>query len=153
MDACAALADSIARLAERGYSDRGFLKEIGRIGGVRRGAFWFTDAASGGSNRLRGRGFRPALDDDTDGQARHFAGTVAVAARLGGRVSSWLTTHVLRDHPRSADGRLSAEAVEFVRVIRSGGLAQADAADWVRRRLCGCDAAGTEATTVPEPAA
>jgi len=67
MNACAALADAISGLAGRGYSNRRFLKEIGHLGGVRRGPFWVTDAASGGSNRLRGRGFRPRLDDDTDG--------------------------------------------------------------------------------------
>jgi len=98
---------------------------------------WVTDAASGGSNRLRGRGFRRQLDDDTDGQARHFAGTVAVAARLGGRFARWLTTVVLRDPPDTADGRLSDEAIAFVNEIRSGTLAQADAGDWIRRRLCG----------------
>ncbi|MCT9819598.1 hypothetical protein N3K63_04780 [Microbacterium sp. W1N] len=135
-NACADLADAIDRLATRGHSDRRFLKELGRAGGVRRGLLWVTDAASGGSNRLRGRGFRPALDDDTDGQARHFAGTVAVATRTGGRVARWLTTTVLRDPPDTADGRLSAEAIEFVRLVRAGELAQADAADWVRANLC-----------------
>jgi hypothetical protein len=137
MNACAALADVVSALAERGYSDRRFLREIGRIGGVRRGPLWLTDAASGGCNRLRGRGFRPALDDDTDGQARHFAGTVAVAARTGGRLTRWLTTVVLRDPPDTADGRLSDEAVAFVQAVRSGELAHADAADWIRRNLCG----------------
>lgn len=137
MDACAALADVVSRIAQRGYSDGRFLREVGRIGGVRRGPLWLTDAASGGSNRLRGRGFRPALDDDTDGQSRHFAGTVAVAARLGGHLARWLTTAMLRDPPHTADGRLSDEAIEFVRSIRSGDLAQADAAEWIRRRLCG----------------
>lgn len=137
MDACAALAESIDRLAERGHSNRRFLKELGRVGGVRRGPLWLTDAASGGSNRLRGRGFRAQVDDATDGQARHFAGTVAVATRVGGRMTRWLSTVVLRDAPDTADGRLSDEAIEFVRLVRSGELAQADAAGWVRRRLCG----------------
>lgn len=136
MNACAALAAAIGRLAEQGYSDGRFLREIGRIGGVRRGPLWLTDAASGGSNRLRGRGFRSALDDDTDGQARHFAGTVAVAARIGGRLARWMTTVVLRDAQDTADGRLSDEAIDFVRAVRAGELAQADAA-WIRRRLCG----------------
>ncbi len=138
MNACAALADAVDRLAAGGYSDRRFLREIGRIGGVRRGFFWLSDAASGGSNRIRGRGFRPRLDDDTDGQARHFAGTVAVAARLGGRAARWLTTIVLRDPPDTADGRLSDEAIAFVHGIRSGAITQQGAGDWVRRRLCGC---------------
>lgn len=137
MDACATLAELVSRLAVRGYSDGRFLREVGRIGGVRRGPMWLTDAASGGRNRVRGRGFRAALDDDTDGQARHFAGTVAVAARTGGRLTRWLTTAVLRDPPQTADGRLSDEAIAFVHGIRSGELAQADAADWIRRRLCG----------------
>jgi hypothetical protein len=136
MDACAALAESIDRLAQRGYPAGRFLKELGRAAGVRRGVFWLTDAASGGRNRIRGRGFRPAIDDDTEGQARHFAGTVAVAARLGGGVTRWLVVHILRDPPGSADGRLSDEAIEFVRQVRSGELAQADAAGWVRDRLC-----------------
>lgn len=136
MDACAALAESIDNLAARGYSDRRFLTELGRAAGVRRGPLWLTDAASGGSDRVRGRGFHPDLDDDTDGQVRHFAGTVAVAARIGGRLTRWLTVVVLRDAPDSPDGRLSEEAIEFVRIVRSGQLAQADAADWVRRRLC-----------------
>lgn len=136
MDACAALADSIARLAERGYSNARFLKELGRIAGVRRGPLWVFDAASGGRNRLSGRGFRRPVDDQTDGQARHFAGTVAVTARIGGRLTRWLTVAVLRDGPDTADGRLSEEAIEFVRAIRSGELEQSDASGWVRRRLC-----------------
>ncbi|MGR0220061.1 hypothetical protein [Agromyces sp. ZXT2-6] len=136
MDACAALAESIDRLAERGHPNGRFLKELGRAAGVRRGPLWLTDAATGGRNRIRGRGFHPAVDDDTEGQARHFAGTVAVAARLGGPITRWLTTHILRDPPESADGRLSDEAIRFVRLVRSGELAQADAAGWVRERLC-----------------
>jgi hypothetical protein len=136
MNACAALAESIARLAERGHSNRRFLKELGRAAGVRRGPLWLTDAATGGSDRLSGTGFRAGVDDATQGQARHFAGTVAVAARLGGRLTRWLSVAVLRDAPDTADGRLSDEAIEFTRLIRSGDLAQADAADWVRRRLC-----------------
>jgi hypothetical protein len=136
MDACARLAESIDRLAGRGHSSGRFLRELGRAAGVRRGPLWLTDAATGGRNRIRGRGFHPAVDDDTDGQARHFAGTVAVAARLGGAITRWLVVHVLRDPLDSPDGRLSDEAIEFVRLVRSGELAQADAADWVRERLC-----------------
>jgi hypothetical protein len=136
MDACTALADAIDRLAARGYSSGRFLRELGQAAGVRRGPLWLVDAASGGRNRIRGRGFQSAVDDDTDGQARHFAGTVAVAARLGAVVTRWLVVHVLRDGPDSADGLLSEEAIEFVRLVRSGELSQADAAGWVRGRLC-----------------
>lgn len=136
MDACAALAESIARLADRRHSNPRFLKELGRAAGVRRGPLWLVDAAGGGRNRLRGRGFRAAVDDATEGQARHFAGTVAVAARLGSGLTRWLTVTVLRDAPDTADGRLSEEAIEFARLIRTGELQQSDAANWVRRRLC-----------------
>lgn len=149
MDACAALADSIDRLAQRGYSGRRFLKEVGWAAGVRRGPFWLLDAASGGSNRLRGRGFRRGVDDASDGQARHFAGTVAVAGRIGGRLTRWLTVIALRDGPDSADGRLSEEAIEFARLIRSGELSQADAAGWVHRRLCHAPDVGSAADGRP----
>ncbi|WP_350347670.1 hypothetical protein ABIQ69_13650 [Agromyces sp. G08B096] len=147
MDACTALANWIDRLAALGLSDRRFLKEVGRAGGVRRGPLWLTDAASGGSNRIRGRGFQPELDDDTDGQARHFAGSVAVAARIGGRATRWLTRTLLRDGPATADGRLTDEAIAFVEEIRSGTLRQADASAWLRRRLCGAGLVG--ATPAP----
>lgn len=149
MDACAALAESIARLAERRHSNSRFLKELGRAAGVRRGPLWLADAAGGGRNRLRGRGFRAAVDDATDGQARHFAGTVAVTARIGGRLTRWLTVTVLRDSPDTADGRLSEEAIEFARLIRSGELQQADAADWVRRRLCHASAGNGAPSPAP----
>ena len=148
MDACARLAESIDRLAALGYRNARFLKELGRVAGVRRGPLWLTDAATGGRNRIRGRGFRPAVDDDSDGQARHFAGTVAVAARLGGPITRWLTRYVLRDPPGSPDGRLSDEAIEFTRLVRSGALGQADAADWVRDRICH---AGGPTEAAPSP--
>ena len=144
MDACARLAESIARLAALGYRNARFLKELGRVAGVRRGPLWLADAATGGRNRIRGRGFRPAVDDDSDGQARHFAGTVAVAARLGGPVTRWLTRYVLRDPPGSPDGRLSDEAIEFTRLVRSGALRQADAAGWVRDRICHAGGGGRD---------
>ena len=34
--------------------------------------------------------------------------------------------------------QLSDEAIAFAREIRSGRLAQRDAADWIRTNLCGC---------------
>ncbi|WP_202107108.1 hypothetical protein [Agromyces seonyuensis] len=155
MDACAALADSIDRIAGRGLDDRRFLKELGRIGGVGRGPRWVTDAASGGSNRLRGRGFAADYDDDTDGQARHFAGTVAVTVRLGAGPARWLTRYVLRDAPDTADGRLSAVAIEFAGLVGAGELAQADAAAWVRARICGAalDRPGADRPPADRPVA
>ena len=104
---------------------------------MRRGLFWPIDAGRGGSNRIRGRGFRRQVDDGTDGQARHFAGMVAVAARIGARPTRWLAIHVARDAPDSADGRLTEHALDFVRLVRSGELATAETDAWVRRTICG----------------
>jgi hypothetical protein len=137
MDACSELADASARIAATARSPRRFFVELGEeVGGVRSGLFWPLDAASGGSNRLRGRGFRRHVDDGTDGQARHFAGIAAVAARVGPGLTRWLSVHVGRDAPESADGRLTDHAVEFVRLIRSDELALSDAAEWIRTNLC-----------------
>ncbi|WP_431279446.1 hypothetical protein [Leifsonia poae] len=94
------------------------------------------DAGTGGRNRLSGRGFRRHVDDGTDGQARHFAGIVAVAARVGTRLARRLSITVGGDKPTSADGRLTDQALEFTRLIRSGELSPADSGDWIRARLC-----------------
>lgn len=140
-DGCAQLAEACERVAARTDSPGRFLRELGReAAGVRRGPLWPLDAGRGGSNRLRGRGFRRHVDDGTEGQARHFAGIVAVAARIGPRLTRWLSVHVGRDAPDSADGRLTDEALDFVRLIRSGELAPADAGAWVRSTICGADA-------------
>lgn len=138
VDACAELADACARVAARTSDEREFLRRLGHeVAGVRRGALWPLDAGRGGSNRIRGRGFRRHVDDGTEGQARHFAGIIAVAARIGPRLTRWLSIHVGRDAPDSADGRLTDHALDFVRLIRSGELAPQDADAWVRRTICG----------------
>ncbi|WP_374008651.1 hypothetical protein [Leifsonia sp. LS-T14] len=136
-DGCSRLAEACAVVAARTASPREFLRRLGHeVAGVRRGLFWPVDAGSGGSNRIRGRGFRRHVDDGTDGQARHFAGMVAVAARIGTRPTRWLAIHVGRDAPDSADGRLTEHALDFVRLIRSGELATTDTDAWVRRTIC-----------------
>ncbi|MEN0084757.1 MAG: hypothetical protein AAGC66_08310 [Leifsonia sp.] len=137
-DGCAQLAETCARVAARTDSPGTFLRELGReAAGVRRGPLWPLDAGRGGSNRIRGRGFRRHVDDGTEGQARHFAGIVSVAVRIGPRLARWLSIHVGRDAPDSADGRLTDEAIDFVRLIRSGELAPVDAEAWVRSTICG----------------
>ena len=137
-DGCARLADACSRVAARASSPREFLRRLGHeAAGVRRGLFWPLDAGRGGSNRIRGRGFRRHVDDGTDGQARHFAGIVAVAARVGPRATRWLSIHVGRDAPETADGQLTDHALDFVRLIRSGELTPSDADAWVRRTICG----------------
>ncbi|MDR6611772.1 hypothetical protein [Leifsonia sp. 1010] len=139
MSACEQLAAACDRLAARtpALSPGRFLRDLGHeVAGVRRGPFWFLDAGRGGSNRIRGRGFRRHVDDGTEGQARHFAGIVSVAARVGSGPARWLSIHVGRDAPDTADGRLTDLALDFVRSVRSGELPLSDTGGWVRARLC-----------------
>lgn len=139
VSACEQLAAACDRLAARTppLSPGRFLRDLGHeVAGVRRGLFWFLDAGRGGSNRIRGRGFRRHVDDGTEGQARHFAGIVSVAARVGPGPARWLSIHVGRDAPDTADGRLTDLALDFVRSVRSGELPLGDTGGWVRARLC-----------------
>lgn len=137
MTACERLAQACARIAGRASGSGEFLRELGHeVAGVRRGPLWFLDAGRGGANRIRGRGFRRHVDDGTEGQARHFAGIVAVAARLGPRATRWLSIHVGRDAPESADGRLTDHALDFVRLIRAGELPLEETDAWVRTTIC-----------------
>lgn len=149
-DACGRLAEACARLAAGAASDTAsdaasrsrFLRELGHeVAGVRRGPLWFLDAGRGGANRIRGRGFRSHVDDGTEGQARHFAGIVAVAARIGPAPARWLSIHVGRDAPDSADGRLTDHAIDFVRLVRSGELPLRDTEAWIRSTICGVGSA------------
>jgi hypothetical protein len=137
MDACSQLCSVADELASRVRSPRRFLVELGRAaGGVRLGPLWVIDAATGGRNRFRGGGFATQFDDSTRGQARHFAGIVAVAARLGARATRWASVHVGRDDPDSADGRLSEEAIEFTRLVASGHLPLDQTSRWISDHLC-----------------
>ena len=138
VDGCAQLAAACSRVAARTSTPAEFLRELGReAAGVRRGLQWPLDAGRGGSNRIRGRGFRRHVDDGTDGQARHFAGIVAVAARLGTRATRWLSIHVGRDAPESADGMLTDHALDFVRLVRAGELTPSGSECWVLQTVCG----------------
>ncbi len=141
MDACTQLCTTAAEIATRSLATRAtprrYLVELGRAAaGVRLGPLWLLDAARGGRNRIPGRGFAPEFDDSTRGQARHFAGIVAVAARIGPGPARWASVHVGRDHPDTADGRLTDAAVEFTRLVASGRLPLADTSAWIARHLC-----------------
>lgn len=137
MTACADLVSTASRIAATSTSSRAFFTDLGaEAGGVRRGPLWFLDAGRGGRNRIRGRGFRPHVDDGTDGQARHFAGMAAVAARIGVRPTRWLAVHVLRDAEDSADGRLTEHALELVELARTGEVTRATVAEWIRHTIC-----------------
>lgn len=137
--ACERLASIADRLAGEvpPHSARSFLVALGeQAAGVRIGPLWWADAARGGRNHVRGGGFRREYDDLTSGQVRHFAGTVAVAARIGPRLTRLLVTHVLRDTPDTPDGRLSESALDLVEALRTGALPLVGAGGWIRAHLC-----------------
>jgi hypothetical protein len=146
MDACTRLCSVADELAARAVAHRAtprrFLVEFGRAAaGVRTGPLWVLDAARGGRNRIAGRGFAPEFDDSTRGQARHFAGIVAVAARIGPASARWASVHIGRDRPDSADGRLTDAAIEFTRLVASGALSLGETSTWIAARLCAAPAA------------
>ena len=137
MDACARLVATIERLAAETASPRELLLRLGtEAAGIRRGPRGFIDLARGGRNRMPGGGVQPRLDDDTGGQIRHFAGIATAAARVGPTPARWLSIHLGRDAPTSADGRLTDLAVSFARQLLRGELAITDAAPWVDARFC-----------------
>lgn len=94
------------------------------------------DAAVAGRNRLPGRGFAAAFDDGTSGQARHFAGTAAAAARLGASLTRFVSVHLRRDPHDSPDGRLGEQAIAFAALVLSGDLPVADTPAWIAATLC-----------------
>lgn len=137
MDACARLVALIERLSSETTEPKQFLIRLGsEAAGIRTGPLGYVDLARGGKNRLPGGGVRAVLDDDTDGQIRHFVGIATAAARIGPRLTRWLSVVVGRDEPTSADGRLSDLAVTFARDLLAGTLPVTDAAAWVRRHVC-----------------
>ena len=137
MDSCAELVSIVERLGRETTRPRQFLLRLGtEAAGIRRGPLGFVDLARGGSNRLHGGGIRKPLDDRTGGQVRHFAGIATAAARVGPTPTRWLSILIGRDHPASADGRLTDLAVSFARQLLSGELPTTDAAGWVERNIC-----------------
>lgn len=132
----AVLCDLIAAAAP-GLDGDGFLVALGeQAAGITPGRAGWADLATGGRNVLLGDGFRPELDDGTPKQVRHFVGTAAAAQRLGSTTTRVLS-RLRGDVPGTADDRLSAAAIDFARELRGGGLAPAEAGEWVRRRLMG----------------
>jgi len=124
------------RLSEKKLTPRKFLRALAwNCAGIRFGPLGYLDLASGGDNRFSGRGFRPRFDDDTDGQVRHFAGSAVAPLLLGEPLARFAVTHILRDPPHTADGRLSDAALDFADQLASGALRMEDAGDWIRDRL------------------
>jgi hypothetical protein len=137
VDACAQLVVVARRLAVAAPQPRRFLVALGRdAAGIRPGPAGLLDLARGGTDLLRGRGFKRRFDDATSGQVRHFAGVAVSAALIGG----WATRHAnerLRGDPRrSADGLLTEAAIEFADLLVSGRLPVAEAPDFLDRTLC-----------------
>lgn len=138
-DACSALADRVDALAAASPRPRALLAAVAReVAGIRPWPLGLLDLASGGSNRIRGRGFAQPYDDGTRGQARHFAGVAGATLHLGGPLAHLLMRTAGGDHRGTADDRLTARAVEWSRLLRRGELPVAEAGDWIRREVCAC---------------
>lgn len=136
MDACSKLVTVVERLGAETSDPKQLLLRLGTdAAGIRRGQLGFIDLARGGKNRLPG-GVRAPLDDGTSGQIRHFVGIATSAARIGPRLTRWLSIVVGRDAPSSADGRLTNLAVAFARQLLTGALPVTEAASWVRKNVC-----------------
>ncbi|MCW2848104.1 MAG: hypothetical protein JWR90_2078 [Marmoricola sp.] len=136
-DACHTLVALVARLAEGGPVPRRFLMALGREGaGIRSGPLGLVDLAVGGRNRVLGRGLKPAYDDGSRGQVRHFTGVATSTALLGAGFTRWASLTLRRDGADTPDGRLSEAAVEFASLLLSRKLAVQDASAWVRDTLC-----------------
>ena len=139
LPACAALAVLAGLIAEADPSvePRDFVERLGeQAAGIRPGVRGLADLATGGEDHLRGDGFRDDFDDGTPGQARHFAGVAAAAARLGGDLTGAASRHLLGDDAGTADAHLTHKALEFVRLLESGGLTPGTAAEWIQQQLC-----------------
>lgn len=135
-DGCELLAHVADRLAARGLPPRRFLRGLAwNVALIRPGAVGVLDLVSGGSNRVRGGGFRAEFDDGSTGQPRHFAGVAVAPLFLGDRLARWAARHVLRDAEGSPDHALSLVALEFSRGLRDGSLPVGDAGSWIRERL------------------
>ena len=137
--ACAALAVLASLIVDADPSvDAGtFLERLGeQAAGVRPGVRGIADLATGGDDHLRGTGFRDELDDGTAGQARHFAGVAAAAARFGDELTDFAGRTVHGDDSGTADAKLTHKALEFVHLLESGDLTPRGAADWIRAEVC-----------------
>ena len=140
VDACeqmAASADDIAAQHPH-WGGAELLVELGyRVAGISRGRGAVIGLFHGGRSRLKGRGFRPELQDRSVSQTRHFAGVARAVTVFGAGPTRWLSIHVRRDAADSSDGRLTELAIEFACALQQGLLTPDEAGDWIRRRVCG----------------
>jgi hypothetical protein len=119
------------------WSGDEFLVELGsRVANIGRGRWAVIGLLLGGRSRIRGGGFRAELRDHSAGQGRHFAGIARAVTLLGANRTRWISVHLRRDSPGSADGRLTDVAIEFATGILDGSLPIGRAGDWIRIRVC-----------------
>ncbi|MDP9227901.1 MAG: hypothetical protein M3M99_02475, partial [Actinomycetota bacterium] len=137
--ACRQLAGIAAGLAAQQPppTPQRFLRDLGRhVAGIRPPPRGYGDLARGGYNLVPGRGFLARFDDETAGQARHFAG-IAVASTLGGGNSTRVISIFVRnDREDSPDGRLTDEGILFAREVLSGELELDESPVWLLTHLC-----------------
>lgn len=113
-----------------------FLRSLGSlVAGIDPGPEGLLDLARGGSNEIWGKGFLPEFDDGSRGQARHFAGTAASVAIVGGRLTEFVA-HTLLDSADSPDGRLTSMAVEFATQVLEETLPLQECSEWIQEHLC-----------------
>ncbi|MGD9710792.1 MAG: hypothetical protein AB7V46_01850 [Thermomicrobiales bacterium] len=138
LDACQEMADVSDRIlvSDPDIAPADFLRALGRlVAGIDPGVEGILDLARGGENAVYGRGFRPEFDDGSRGQARHFAGTAASVAIVGGRVTGFVA-HTFLDPADTADGRLTTAAIDFATQILDETLPLSDASTWIVENLC-----------------
>jgi hypothetical protein len=137
-NACQQMAELCGELLDVApeLTPREFLRALGAlVAGIDLGVIGFKQLARGGANGLVGAGFRAEYDDDTAGQARHFAGTAAAAALVGEKAAELLAHHLV-DPSESIDGHLSTAALEFAHLLIDGELPLDRAGAWVEEHLC-----------------
>jgi hypothetical protein len=135
--ACERLAGLATTLGGRESTPGAFLRALGlAAAGIRPPPRALADLAAGGRDLIPGGGFRAAYSDGTAAQARHFAG-VAAATTYGGAAATRLVSVLLRGDPvRSADGRLSDQALDFAALVESGELPLEQSGVWILENLC-----------------
>ena len=135
--ACEKLSQLAGQLAETDDDANSFLLDLGQqAGGIRPGRGALTDLARGGHNRILGKGFKPAYDDGTRGQVRHFVGYVRATMFGGANATRWISVNLRNDPEDSPDGRLGDQGIAFTQELLHGRLELSGVSDWLRDRLC-----------------
>lgn len=138
LNACRELAAICDRIlaSDAAIAPVDFLRSLGSlVAGIDPGPEGILDLTRGGSNEIWGKGFRPEFDDGSNGQARHFAGTAASVAIVGGRLTEFVA-HTFLDPADTPDGRLTSAAVTFATQILDETLPLQNCSEWIQDHLC-----------------